>query len=262
MLVCLLALARAPVEFAEAEVAVGDEGAHTAGLGERQRLVEVGLAVLGIEPIGMGRDVAEEMVRVSRGSGVARTELDRAISLVPRYVEPTQQETGAPQRVIGTAVFADPSLRRLLLEEPLTFLDSTLRFACFIELGQDPGGGGGRIREQQDDVSGAEGGNPLLDERMRLRPVCSEKAESTRVKVCLTDAEGAMCRLGESDRVGLVPSRLGESAEMRQAQGESDVHLDQWQRGAAQELVDQIGGKRRDVLGGVRDHLLVVAALI
>src|SRR5215470_16020835 len=36
VLLRLLALARAPVELAEAEVAVGDEGAHGAGLGECQ----------------------------------------------------------------------------------------------------------------------------------------------------------------------------------------------------------------------------------
>ena len=34
MLLCLFGLARAPLELAEAEVAVGDEGAHAAGLGE------------------------------------------------------------------------------------------------------------------------------------------------------------------------------------------------------------------------------------
>ena len=60
----LLALARAPVELAEAEVAVGDERAHAARLGERQRLAVVGLAALGIEPVGMGRDVAEQVQRI------------------------------------------------------------------------------------------------------------------------------------------------------------------------------------------------------
>src|SRR5262249_29799996 len=44
MLLRLLALARAPIELAEAEVAVGDEGAHAAWLGEGQRLAVVDLA--------------------------------------------------------------------------------------------------------------------------------------------------------------------------------------------------------------------------
>src|SRR5262245_24002704 len=59
VLLRLLALARAAVELAEAEVAVGDERAHAAWLGECERLAVVGLAALGIEPVGMGRDVAE-----------------------------------------------------------------------------------------------------------------------------------------------------------------------------------------------------------
>ena len=56
-----LALDRAPIELAEAEVAMGGERAHAARLGERQRLVVVGFTGPGVEPVGMGRDVAEEM---------------------------------------------------------------------------------------------------------------------------------------------------------------------------------------------------------
>ena len=66
MLLRLLALAGAPEELGEAEVTVGDEGAHAAGLGERQRLAVMGLAALDIEPVGMGRDVAEQVQSVSR----------------------------------------------------------------------------------------------------------------------------------------------------------------------------------------------------
>ncbi len=94
MLLRLLALAGAPVELAEAEVAVGDERAHATRLGEGQRPVIVGFAGLGVEPVGVGRDVAEELVRVGRGSGVARTELDGAIGQAPGLVEPAEQETG------------------------------------------------------------------------------------------------------------------------------------------------------------------------
>src|SRR5262245_36803549 len=115
MFLRLLALARAPVELAEAEVAVGDEGTHAARLGQRQRRAEVGLAVLGIERSVMGRNVAEEMVRVSSGSRVARTGLDRAIGLAQGIVQPAQQEAGAPQGVVGATVFRNPSIRRLML---------------------------------------------------------------------------------------------------------------------------------------------------
>src|SRR6266852_4852212 len=54
----LLLLTGYSIELAEAEVAVGDERTHAARLGEGQRLSVVGLAALGIEVVGMGRDVA------------------------------------------------------------------------------------------------------------------------------------------------------------------------------------------------------------
>jgi len=44
---------------------VGDEEAHAAFLGERKRFLVVGLAILGIEPVGMGRDVAEQVQSVA-----------------------------------------------------------------------------------------------------------------------------------------------------------------------------------------------------
>ena len=50
-------------------MAVGDEGAHAPRLGERQRLAVVGFAALGIEPVGMGRDVAEQVQRMGREPG-------------------------------------------------------------------------------------------------------------------------------------------------------------------------------------------------
>ena len=58
MLLRLLALARAPVELAEAEVAVGDEGAHPELLGERERVTVVAVSVL--RGIAAGGDLAEE----------------------------------------------------------------------------------------------------------------------------------------------------------------------------------------------------------
>src|SRR5262252_4662011 len=64
MLLRLLGLARAQEELAEAEVAVGDEGAHAARLGERRRAPEVrgGLALRG--SIAARRHRAEEPQRV------------------------------------------------------------------------------------------------------------------------------------------------------------------------------------------------------
>jgi hypothetical protein len=98
----LLALVRTAVELAEAEVAVGDEGAHAARLGEGKRFAVVGLAALGIETPGMGCDVAEKVQRMGREPGVPRRGLDRAVAQAPPLVEPAEQQTGATQRVRGT----------------------------------------------------------------------------------------------------------------------------------------------------------------
>ncbi len=107
MLPRLLALARAQVELAEAEVAVGDEGAHAARLGERQRLAVVSLAALGIELVGMGCDVAEQVQRMGREPGVTRRGFDRAVAQAPRLVEPAEQQTGATQRVVDPGAIAE-----------------------------------------------------------------------------------------------------------------------------------------------------------
>jgi len=94
VLLRLLALAGAPVEFAEAEVAVGNEGAHAARLGERQRVAVVGLAALGIEVVGMGRDVAEQVQRMGRVPRVRRRSFDGAVTQAPGLVDVANQQTG------------------------------------------------------------------------------------------------------------------------------------------------------------------------
>ena len=61
-------------------MAVGHEGTHAARCGERQCLAVVGLAALDIEPVGMGRDVTEQVQRMGRVSGVRRRIFDRAVA--------------------------------------------------------------------------------------------------------------------------------------------------------------------------------------
>ena len=119
---CSWACSRLPVaprELAEAEMAVGDERAHAARLGQRQRFAVVGLGALGIEPVGMGRDVAEQVQRMGREPGVRRRIFERAVAQAPRLVEPAEQQSGATQRVVVPAVLVDDSPRRLTLEELL-----------------------------------------------------------------------------------------------------------------------------------------------
>jgi hypothetical protein len=66
VLVSLLPLAGMPVELAEAELAMRDERSHAARLGEGQRPAVASLAALGIEAVGMRRDVAEQVQRMGR----------------------------------------------------------------------------------------------------------------------------------------------------------------------------------------------------
>src|SRR5213593_4810052 len=60
VLLRLLALACAPVELAEAEVAVGDERAHAELAGERQRFAVICLGLFTVRWIGPGGDLSEE----------------------------------------------------------------------------------------------------------------------------------------------------------------------------------------------------------
>jgi hypothetical protein len=145
-------------------MAVGDERAHAAGLGEGQRLAVVGLAALGVEPVGMGRDVAEQVQRMGRGPELTRRGFDRAVAKAPRLVEPAEQQTGATQRVVFPAETADESPRRLTLEELLAFPEPVQRLAFLAELRQDPGGGGDREGKYEDDVPGPEPRDPVLDQ--------------------------------------------------------------------------------------------------
>src|SRR5258708_32723435 len=72
MVARLVAFARAPVELAEAEMAVGDERAHAARFGKTQRAEIVSFTCVGVEAIGVGGDVAEEVQYMGRSPGLER----------------------------------------------------------------------------------------------------------------------------------------------------------------------------------------------
>ena len=124
----------------------------------------MGLAALGIEAVGMGRDVAEQVQRMGREPGVTREGFDRAVGQAPRLVEPAEQQTGPTQRVVVPAAMVDESPRRLTLEKLLAFLEPVQRLARLAELRQDPGGGGDRPGKQEDDVPGPNHRHPVLDQ--------------------------------------------------------------------------------------------------
>ena len=95
----------------------------------------------------MGRNVAEQVKRGGLERGLSRRRFDRAIAQALRFVEPAEQQSGATQRVIGTALLGDDSARRAPLEELLTFLQPVQRFARCAVLRLYPGGGADRERE-------------------------------------------------------------------------------------------------------------------
>src|SRR5262249_46475643 len=134
----LLALARARAQLPEAEVAVGDERAQAARLGEGQRLAVVGLAALGIEPVGMGRDVTEQVERMGREPGVTRRELHRAVAEALRVVETAEHQRGSTQPYIEPSEKAEVSPRGLMLEKLLTFPQPVQALARLADLRQDP----------------------------------------------------------------------------------------------------------------------------
>src|SRR5262249_13805449 len=117
----LFALARARAQLPEAEVAVGDERAHAARLGEGQRLAVMGLAALGIEPGGVGRDVTYQVERVGRVPGLMRRGLHRAVAQASRVVETAEHQRGSTQPPIGRSEKADVPPCGLTLEKLLAF---------------------------------------------------------------------------------------------------------------------------------------------
>ena len=124
-----LALAGAQVEFAEAKMAVGDEGPHSAWLGERQRVAIMGLSALGIESLGMGRDLAEQVQRMRGDATAKRSVCDGAFAQTLRPVELAQQQSSPSQRLVRP-----DSTGRLTLDELLALSEPRQRPARVAEL--------------------------------------------------------------------------------------------------------------------------------
>src|SRR4029453_6483929 len=119
---------------------VSDEGAHSPWLGERQRLMVVSLAAVGVEPVGMHREVAEQVQRMGREAGVTRRGCERAVAQALRLVEPTEEETGVTQREAGPGDIADVSPRGIQFKQFLALPEPARGLARLAELRQDPGG--------------------------------------------------------------------------------------------------------------------------
>lgn len=73
------------------------EGTHPARGGKRQRLTVTAFTALGVEPIGVSRDITEQMESLSREPGMGRRKLDRSIAEAAGIVEAAKEEARAAQ---------------------------------------------------------------------------------------------------------------------------------------------------------------------
>src|SRR5262249_30907553 len=105
----LLPLVRSPVKPAQTEMAMGHERAHAARFGERQGLAIVNRAAVGVEAVGQGGDVAQQMLSRGRVARMMLRGFDRELAQASRLVEPPEYQTGTRERVIIPASMEDDS---------------------------------------------------------------------------------------------------------------------------------------------------------
>src|SRR3954468_13553087 len=103
-------------------MAMGDERAHAARFSECQRLAIMSLTALRVEPVRMGRNLAEQVQRMSRESRLARRGFQRAVPETPRVVETTERQRGSTQPQVEPSEKADEPARNVTVEKSLTFL--------------------------------------------------------------------------------------------------------------------------------------------
>src|SRR5262245_46639407 len=142
---------------------MGDEGAHGTRLGERQRLLVVGLGYRGIKQSRAAGDVTEQALGMCSESRVILRRLDRTICHVSCFIVPAQKQTGTPQRVVVPAPTMTDPFRRLRVKEFPAFPDPVQRFALFAELCQGPSEGGGRGVKLEENVRPPTDPDPALD---------------------------------------------------------------------------------------------------
>ena len=160
------------------------------------------------------------------------------------------------------AVIVDESLRCVVLETLLALPEPGQRLARVAELRKDPGGGGDRMGKGEDDIPRPVRRDPVLDQWARLHPGTLVEVKPARGEVGLTDGVRVMTRLGEPEGLGRVLGRLGESAELDEASDRPVAIGDRSRCGGSEMLVDQVGGQRREVIGGQLDHPPVVTPVV
>src|SRR5262249_8582584 len=112
----------------------------------------MGRAGFSIEPVLMGRDVAEQVLGMGRKAGLAPSGFNRAKAQALRFVEPTEQQTGAAHRPVSPAVMLADSARRLTLKKLLGLSNPAQRLAGLAALRQRPARQGNRPRWNHDEM--------------------------------------------------------------------------------------------------------------
>jgi len=94
-----------------------------------------------IEPFGVARYVAQEMLGMGFKPWARSRGFPRACAQVQRFVEPAEQQTGATQWMVDRAAMGNGSSVCGRLDKLLTFSESGNRRTRLPELGEDPSGG-------------------------------------------------------------------------------------------------------------------------
>jgi hypothetical protein len=120
-------------------------------------------AAPGIELIGLGRDIAEQVPRMGLEPGLGRTEFERAVAETPGLVTPAELQTSARQRAIEPGERRKDSARRQTLQERLGFHDPVQCLVRLADLRHWPGGGGHSPGKVEREFPGPGHRDPALD---------------------------------------------------------------------------------------------------
>src|SRR5262249_24532707 len=99
VLLCLVALIGLPIELAEAEVAVSDEGAHAEFIGQRHRRSVLLFRRRGVDGFGPSRNLPCEMegIRLDGPLALLASQGKRPLSLGGRLVCSASEQVGLSQ---------------------------------------------------------------------------------------------------------------------------------------------------------------------
>ena len=95
-----------------------------------------------------------------------------------------------------------------------------------------------------------------------VRPVALDEVERARGVVGQADGVRVARWSGEPDHLGFVFGRLGEPAQVGEADEQPEAIVDRGRLAASKELVDPVGRQRREVVRGQLDHSRVFAAVV